>query len=275
MMKKHVLIIIAAVLAVVLLGLTALLVVPMLANRTVVEENYETTTTEYTTTDEYTTTEIATTVQLPPPVTINGVVWRVAPTLELGHVRNCCGVFVNPMNMRIDSITGEVGEWGCGDHGGGGGSDRWIDPDQRIIGHGRESHSYDGMDWVNFNETNTWLADGLFLARRVDFSLFVEENFRGDQGNFGLPAEAFGEPWALVHNATLVTDFIFDNPGWDRDLGIIAVQQGEQWGILNYIGAIVIPLQFQNIVLIDQHTAFARHNGRYGILDITATAANF
>ncbi|MCL2194772.1 MAG: WG repeat-containing protein [Oscillospiraceae bacterium] len=256
--------------------LASLLVLLLLAgcgSAAVVNDNED-----YTT--EATTEYIATTAPVPPPVTINGVVWRIAPTLDLGHVHNCCGVFVDSRNRGIDSITGEVGEWGCGDHCVSA-NFRWIDLEQRVLGYGKESHSLDGIDWINLDDgTSSWLAeiDGLFLVRRADFTMLTE-NFRDEEGNIGLPSEAFGELLAVVriaeHEVTILTDFVYDDVPWGNNLGIIAVRQGERWGTVDHNGDLIIPLMFENIVLIDEETAFVRYNGRYGILDIHATAANF
>jgi len=44
------------------------------------------------------------------------------------------------------------------------------------------------------------------------------------------------------------------------------------WGILDTNGSISVPFVFDAILLIDEETAFAKYNGKYGILDIEKTA---
>jgi len=270
-MKKRLLTIIAAVLGAVLLGLTVLLVVPMLINRVPAEDGDETTLAEDTTIEEETTE----------PIAPDQLVWRVAPTLDFSGVFHCCGQFyMGPnnwsSNIIIDPVTGRLSEgYTCG-HGPMYNT-HWIDPDLRIRGSGTESYSYFGFDWSSFDETESPAAALLQLARRADFSMFVEENFHDVVWNVGLPNEAFGKQYAVVSNFThIVTEFVFDSVHHVFVQGdTIAVRQGNLWGMVGHDGNLIIPLMFEHIVRIDDQTAFAQINGRYGILDITATVQNF
>ena len=70
-----------------------------------------------------------------------------------------------------------------------------------------------------------------------------------------------------------MTDFIFEGllSNVDVNLNIVSVKPGNHWGIVDKSGNTTIPFIFQYIVCIDNDTAFAMYNGRYGILNVKAT----
>jgi len=78
-----------------------------------------------------------------------------------------------------------------------------------------------------------------------------------------------------MYNRQLISDFVFDGANthyvdWQQvtDSGIISVCMNGRWGLVDRRGNEVIPFTFENLVIIDQNIAFARYNGRYGIINI-------
>ena len=86
--------------------------------------------------------------------------------------------------------------------------------------------------------------------------------------------------YAVMYDGKFVTGFIYDyavKPRWyppNRSAYIDVIYKGK-WGVLNKNGAVVIPFIFDDIEFIDHANtfAFAKYNGKYGILDVEKTAA--
>ena len=229
-------------------------------------------------------------------------VWDVQPTLNLGNVRQCnCGQFVNDDWQTIDPNTGAI----IGDHLGHGGPPPSFvyDRERRLFGHPGYGFGYhdllgmhpidDFMDMINrsFSDFDWWLnpTQGLIAIEAVDSSRrtyyereslnqydeLVSETF------WGLNPEARPGRFALMNDREFVTGFDFDGVNIhynnsEREMipAFMAVSQNGKWGLVNWNGVVLIPFVFENLVIINQHypfTAFARYNGRYGILDIPAT----
>ena len=246
----------------------------------------EETTTEYTTTEEDTTIVETTTdipphtTPLPPPVIQNDLVWRAAPTMEFANMHNCCDMFYgfdeNWRNVRfVDPIAGYItaGGWRC-EHGAMY-VPHWIDPERQRVG-SDFGPGYFGLEMFTYEEfTQSWSYQqgGLRLVHRANTSQMTFDQW----GAGTIPEQAISEKVAVARGTTLLTDFIFDRVHHHTSTSgnTIVVHQGDRWGIVDHRGDTIIPLMFEHIVRIDDETAFARHNGRYGILDITATARNF
>jgi len=78
-----------------------------------------------------------------------------------------------------------------------------------------------------------------------------------------------------MYERELVTDFIFDGgPTWwsSFNFDTIHVSRDGYWGMVDRNGSIVLSFMFENIVRIDEDSAFARLDGRYGILDLQLTS---
>ena len=76
--------------------------------------------------------------------------------------------------------------------------------------------------------------------------------------------------YAFADNTgNLTTEFIYDDVA-SIAKGYIAVKKGNAWGFVDVFGNEVIPYIFSDAV-----TAFVKHNGRYGILDVKKTADAF
>ena len=228
--------------------------------------------------------------------------WRVQPTLEYVSVRLCsCGLFFEGSDWdSIDPVTGLHSEIAAHGHGGPGAE--WVyDPARGLFGHpsyGEGYHSNIGMFPLAGFESSVrglslslshtdWLlssTDGLLVVQSVDSSLRTTEDAReGVENWWNLTEGAFSGRFALMYDRELVTDFIFDGgqPWWHsftddgggagRKLNAIPVSRNGQWGMVDRSGNTVLPFIFENLVRIDENTAFARLDGRYGILDLHAT----
>jgi hypothetical protein len=234
------------------------------------------------------------------PLTGVALVWSVEPTLEYMSVRLClCDLFFEGSDWdAIDPVTGlhsGIDHLGHGDV-----SSEWVfDPARNLFGHpsyGEGPFSNIGMLPLAEFESSVrglsrmgidWLlstTDGLLVVQSVDSSLRTSENaWEGAENLWNLTTEAFSGRFALMYNRTFVTDFVFDGgqPWWHsftfdggstgRKLNYIPISRDGYWGMLDRNGDTVLPFMFENIVRIDENTAFVRLNGRYGILNLRAT----
>ena len=77
-----------------------------------------------------------------------------------------------------------------------------------------------------------------------------------------------------MYNRELVTDFIFDGGLHSFTFNTTPVSRDGNWGMADRSGNIVLPFMFEDLLRIDEETAYARIGGRYGILDLQATINN-
>ena len=258
------------------------------------------TTTEYTTIEEETTATQATTMQAPTPMTIDGMVWRVAPTLNYERVWRCdCGIFLTDGGRELNLITGEAMHPYSGGHGPFN-QDWFYDPVLGLLGHAHFGDGYFagyGMHPVNSFEQSAlatlteWLAEHSTTAQiQAQVQQFAESSIRrmivqsvdstqradsGWNNDWHLQhPNAFLGRFAIIENRRPISPW-FDAITYGEGNAMFAAANGDAWQFINHRGVPLFPMQFEHIVLIDSESAFVRHNGRYGILDIHATATNF
>jgi len=222
--------------------------------------------------------------------------WVVEPTLPHTSLQQCnCGAIVTEEWQHVDTITGRVLPYSCG-HGGP--PPPWVyDPERGLFGHagyGNGYHMFVGMHPINeFSETihdmfgydnifADWLlmtATGLSTVEAVDSSLRANSDWF--EGGWHLLPEGASGTFAIMYNLEFITDFIFSGVGqWQRDFAIvqdfplISMRMSDMWGLVDRNGNTVFPFMFENLIIIDESTAFAKYNGRYGILDFRATISN-
>jgi len=235
-----------------------------------------------------------------------GTVWNVLPTIRQYFIKNCnCGQFVNQDWQIIDPATGEI----IGDHLGHGGPPPSFVYDRELglfghPGYGFGYHDLLGMHPIDefmqmigssFADFDWWRnpTEGLIAIEAVDSTrrIYNEREYLNQYDE--LVTETFWDinpgartsRFALMNDREFVTGFDFDGvnihyPHYTAAASIpslIAVSQNGMWGLANWNGHIIIPLVFENLVIIENTpfhaTAFARYNGRYGILDIFGTSA--
>ena len=232
----------------------------------------------------------------------NGFVWRVAPELEYELIYRClCGFYsyelwnVPDPPPGIDTKTGLIGDEMHGGHGGGAAL--------YLYDEGRNLYGYYGHDeggeffemWPedDFLLHHNWFADVLKTFQKIDSSLVKSEKIEYGTNEWDFFTEydlsdAFiDEKHAIALGTTFVSDFIYDQ--FDRysdypyfngsplylygfSPNYIAVRLDGEWGIIDKDGNTAVPFRFEDILIIDEETAFAKINGRYGILDVNKTA---
>jgi len=220
------------------------------------------------------------------------LVWHVEPTLDHSYISLCnCGSFLNSNWEIIDPSTGLLTNQYHNGHGGG--APMWVyDPMQNLFGHpgyGGGYHTLVGMHPIDaFDETMRdifgpegaeWFvqsSNGLIVVQSVDSS--QRSDCEWFEGGWDITGEGLTGKFALMYNKVLVTDFIFDaGVQMQRDFGIVnnfeyvSMRIGDQWGLVGNTGNTVLPFIFENLRIIDENTAFAKYNGRYGILDFRRT----
>ena len=228
--------------------------------------------------------------------------WIIPPALPHSYIFLCnCGFFKDLNHNLIDPRTGAIIPNRFHYGHGGPSPDFVYDPSRNLFGHPSNISGYHhniGMhppgDFERvLAQRQEWLHDwllyqsgGLISVQSVDSSLReVRVNeFTGDE-SWLLTPDAFSGQFALMYNRVLVTDFIFDAAAeqWQRfgfihypdfrTIDLIAASMDGKWGMADRAGDIVIPFIFDNLVAIDENTAFARYNGSYGILNIQRTLA--
>jgi len=211
--------------------------------------------------------------------------WRVLPELEYETIFHClCGGFFSNNDWYfIDRATGFLTKQMHGGHGGWKNAWRAYDQERGLfgfpggaLGPSRTNTFYPLGEFEKHVINNELLGDWFlewwreFLAvESVDSSLV--ERYESEWEAFDmLTREAFLGRYALMYNLEFVTDFIFDEvaPPWNHTGP--ARWQGN-WGVINREGYTVVPFVFEHILLIDEHTAFAKYGGAYGILDLRHT----
>ena len=202
------------------------------------------------------------------------LVWRVPPTLDYDRIWYCfCSGFttINHGGMQIDrgtgGLTGELAR--VGDHCGQGYA-RWLayDTERGLLAYpwGICAESFFPLNELKGMWSNLC---GFLRVQNVDSSVHAITEWGVGQ----LTDDAFTGKFAVKYDDVLITDFIFDGDaahGWDRGSvdGAIVMSSENRWGFIDRNGNVAIPFVFEHIVVIDNDTAFARYNGKYGILDV-------
>ena len=210
------------------------------------------------------------------------LVWKVEPTLEYDFIYHCCFFSTGDHGGEfIDSTTGLIIDWPQDLAFGHGLTQGWVyDPEVSLLGFGGAG-DYSGMWLLPVNEwreefPNFYEEQGLMIVQMVDSSMRNVTEF----GNEYLSDNAHSGKFAVMLKSTFITDFIFDG-GSIRNVNVdvltytIPMRIGSTWGFIDINGNVAIPFLFEHIVRIDDDSAFARYNGRYGILNIPLTIANF
>ena len=222
-------------------------------------------------------------------VTSDDLVWVVEPTLDYEGIVYCgqCGFFTMSddgwYDIQLDPKTGKkIGDEHLG-HGGGYG--RWIyDPVRDLMGLVHSIEGDAGVRIYPINEFATHFPDAVNqvnLVYNVDSSLREKHDYDEDHYAEWLLDEAYSGKCAVAVGSRFVTEFTYDFVGemWGTGYGwwtpdSVTVRLGDKYSIIGRDGIPMIPFVVDNIVRIDEGTAFAALGGRYGILDIDKTREN-
>jgi hypothetical protein len=221
---------------------------------------------------------------LPAPVTDeNGFVWRVPPTLEYDEVHFCnvCDLFSteNHGGSGLDKKTGQIIEYTGAGHGGGNGYNFYDEKMNLYCNYSAYEGAVYFEMWEGSNalQEGSWSVNSIKPFQKID-SAKIKTNERADWTDYDFSEAYIDEKYALAYGITFVTDFIFDDFCFGdfryRTMDKLAVLLDGNWGVIDKDGNTALPFCFEAIVFIDDDTAFAKYNGKYGILDITATMEN-
>lgn len=238
------------------------------------------------------------------------LVW-VMQGIDVDRIHYCevCGFMTDAQHngYMINHETGEIMAAMQGGHGGG--ADPWVyDVERDLFGHGNFNFdNYSGFNMLGMEEFSLFKdpdfrADRQEFMRRmhsvgsVDSSLreYVEisdeereafgyEGWIGENEThwWNLTNEAHTGLFALMINLEFVTDFIFHevrpSPIVFEDGELVFVQTfaavriDDKWAIINVSGEQVSEFIFDDLLIINETTAFAQYGGVWGILDIVAS----
>ena len=218
----------------------------------------------------------------------NGFVWRVAPTLAYEGVYYCseAGEFdtENHSGNKLDPATGQIVSVCQTGHGG---YDRNLLYDEKLNqfgfhGNDEGDEYFEMWPWHEFIHENPHYSSRLNVFQKVDSTKVIESRqlLEGSwRTTFDLRDAVSSEKCAVVFGITFLSDFVFElDRSYDVDSvyghvsSYVAMKYDDMWGILDTNGSISVPFVFDAILLIDEETAFAKYNGKYGILDIEKTA---
>jgi len=202
------------------------------------------------------------------------IIWAVEPTLSYDTIHYChmCHDFYTGQNYAIlDTKTGAIVDNTYKD-GHGFWNRQWLYCESRTLFGNYYEHYISTLSWytpANFLRMYPVLTDRVFPIQKVDsrrirrgvndlHDPWVDLN-GGDSGMY-----------ALARGNEILTDFIYEldpRDANDRTFAVAFILDGK-WGILDSNGGILVPFDFEHILFIDDHTAFAKTGGSYGILDI-------
>ncbi|MCL2636731.1 MAG: WG repeat-containing protein [Oscillospiraceae bacterium] len=195
--------------------------------------------------------------------------WLVEPALEYDWLYYCGGhdVFNTGDGKGVDEKTGLPTAEYCGTHSGG--RLKWLyDEKLDIITKFFDLGGSEG--WLPMNEFEVHFpdeADTIKVIIRVDSTKLPDS-----AGNIYRHEGAFHGVAAAVGN-NFVTDFIYTDGGWGRAVyGAVALVDSENMhGIINKSGDIIVPFEFEELLLISKNTAFARVGDYWGIIGFGET----
>ena len=216
----------------------------------------------------------------PPAYNGNGLVWVLEPVYD--EVRYWAGGFYtggfnyDNLILRTENFVDVFG--GVGFH-------EWLyDKEKELYGY--YGIDYEGMyemfaldkfiEEFTFTGEYGWSIDTKLNAfRKIDSEKVKIETDESGWITFNLDDAYIGK-YALAYGTKFITDFIYDySPYWyeknDRK-NAISVQYNNKWGIIDKNGNALTPFIFDELVFIDDDTAFAKYENKYGILDVTRTA---
>jgi hypothetical protein len=196
---------------------------------------------------------------------------------ESFHYCNMCGYFFGAGDFAVDERTGlYVDSARHGAHGGGG-LGFIYDPVLDLMGVNGSEYSgtplrlYPRSEFaLHFPEA----ADTLMLVRSVDSTVEREHEWE-----LGLPWQAFiGRGMAVAVGNEFITDFVYnfqvDSPdhwrwfyrGRTNSDKIEAADVDGKYGVIGRDGSVVLPFEFEGVMIIDRWTAFVQYGERWGIV---------
>jgi hypothetical protein len=134
--------------------------------------------------------------------------------------------------------------------------------------------NYEVLAPIDFFD-NSYRANSLMAIENIDFDQVIEMELPWGEYDYDFSSASTGR-YAIAYKSSFLTDFIYGYDFWRHTIDrndVIVVHLNDSYGVLNASGDTMIPFVFNDIVLIDNETAFAKYNGKYGILDLQETTA--
>ena len=207
-------------------------------------------------------------------LTYADVEWTVEPTFEYEWIYYCggCG-FSNEVGL-LDEKTGQLGREL--DHGHGAWQGYfYYDEKKSIVGYSYSAAGASGYNAYPIEEFATRFADhadDLILLTGYD-SIKVKTS--DDEENEGFVhhnlEETLTGKHAIALGGNILTTFEFEDGeelSQRKFNNIIAVKKNGKWGIIGKDGKVAAPFVFEDAISIDDTTAFAKYDGKWGIIKV-------
>jgi hypothetical protein len=81
--------------------------------------------------------------------------------------------------------------------------------------------------------------------------------------------------WTLfTEDGREIADGLFDVKGgisakYDENSKYFAIHNGDAWGVISIDGTVVVPYEFEDVMIIDNTRAYAKQDGKYGVVSLT------
>ena len=204
-------------------------------------------------------------------LTIDGVEWIVEPTLEYEYLYyNPFGDCFTDGEWILDEYTGKPVEKAGG---GGGVTTRhfYYDKEKGIVGcveydHGNEH--YETCLTEEFAAHFSYYNYSLNLFTEYDSTKVIVED--EEIGRYNFDNASIGKD-AVALGANILTEFEFEggeNGPLRKSNNIISVKKDGKWGVVDIHGKVVAPFVFEEALSINNWSAFAKYNGKWGIIKV-------
>jgi hypothetical protein len=217
---------------------------------------------------------------------VTDFVWKVEPVLEYKKIHCCMCGFIGEdsyLGKGIDPKTGSINN--SEHYGHGGGTTYYLyDEGKGLFGYYSFDEGGEYFEMLPGNEfmSNVWGAGRIKAFQKIDSDKVTKYKNEWGEDSFDLTGAYVSDKYAAAYGKTLLSAFIYDyckdGEEWDYSNynanNIIALILEGKWGIIDKNGNNVVPFCFEDIVLIDEKTAFAKIDGKYGILNIFGLPLN-
>ena len=207
-----------------------------------------------------------------PEAGLKGYIWKVPPTFDYEKVLYCeyCDLFTIDYYDTLDTRTGEIIVDSPHSGHGAGFANLMYDADKDVFMTLRVG---DGYADIVFESADLFRADlsyrdRLLAVEKADWAIIEKYKDSAEQ-DLHLILEACSGQFALMYNSEFISDFIYQYDPWCFGVSVndaVALALDGKMGVVDAGGKTIVPFIFDDIVLIDDVSAFAKLNGKYGII---------
>ncbi|MCL2023433.1 MAG: SH3 domain-containing protein [Oscillospiraceae bacterium] len=247
------------------------------------------------------------------PADFEGLVWAVEPTFDYTTHKDyknlieiygddyeptlfycpLCNTYSFGHEIILDIKTGEVSdEARLGGHGGGY-VELLYDAEKKLFGEYMVGEGVSSQEWFSEKEAIDKFSNTMQVYHLIDSDKITRTETEYDGTLYDL-SKAYSGKFAAAVGTKFVTDFIYEGDFSEARLhdNLALLKLDGKWGIVDINGDIAVPFIFEELLLIYEYeknydvlgrsydsykvtTAFAKYDGKYGILNIAETASNF